>query len=84
MGYKPLQVTAPGAIPASQQAGVTETMLTVGKYLTPQLYISYGKSLFTGSNLFRLRYDIFKNWQVETQTGSGESGADLYYKLEFK
>jgi translocation and assembly module TamB len=83
MGYKPLQVTAPGAIPASQQAGVTETMLTVGKYLTPQLYISYGKSLFTGSNLFRLRYDIFKNWQVETQTGSGESGADIYYKLEF-
>jgi len=58
-------------------------MFTVGKYLTPQLYISYGKSLFTGSNLVRLRYDIFKQWQIETQTGS-ESGADLYYKLEFK
>jgi len=41
-------------------------------------------TLFTGSNLFRLRYDIFKNWQIETQTGGGESGADLYYKLEFK
>jgi translocation and assembly module TamB len=84
MGYTPLQVTAPGAIPAEQQPGITETVLTVGKYLTPQLYISYGKSLFTGSNLFRLRYDIFKQWQIETQTGSGESGADLYYKLEFK
>jgi translocation and assembly module TamB len=84
MGYKPLQVTAPGAIPVDQQAGITETVLTVGKYLTPQLYISYGKSLFTGSNLFRLRYDIFKNWQIETQTGSGESGADIYYKMEFK
>jgi len=59
-------------------------VLTVGKYLTPQLYISYGRSLFTGSNLFRLRYDIYKNWQIETQTGGGESGADLYYKLEFK
>jgi translocation and assembly module TamB len=84
MGYKPLQVTPPGAIPAEQQSGITETVLTVGKYLTPQLYISYGKSLFTGSNLFRLRYDIFKHWQIETQTGSGESGADLYYKMEFK
>jgi translocation and assembly module TamB len=83
MGYKPLQVTPPGAIPAEQQPGITETMFTVGKYLTPQLYISYGKSLFTGSNLFRIRYDIFKKWQIETQTGS-ESGADLYYKLEFK
>ncbi len=83
MGYKPLQVTPPGAIPAAQQTGITETMLTVGKYLTPQLYISYGKSLFTGSNLLLLRYDIFKQWQIETQTGS-ESGVDLFYKLEFK
>ena len=84
MGYKPLPVTAPGTTPAAQQAGITETVLTVGKYLTPQLYISYGKSLFTGNNLFRLRYDIFRKWQIETQTGGGESGADLYYKMEFK
>jgi translocation and assembly module TamB len=84
MGYKPLQVTPPGEIPTAQQAGVTETIVTVGKLLTPQLYVSYGKSLFTGNNLFRLRYDIFKKWQIETQTGSDESGADLYYKMEFK
>lgn len=83
MGYKPLQVTPPGAIPEAQKSGITETVLTVGKYLTPQLYISYGKSLFTGNNLFLLRYDIFKQWQIETQTGT-ESGADLFYKLEFK
>ncbi|MDA8429632.1 MAG: translocation/assembly module TamB domain-containing protein [Geobacteraceae bacterium] len=84
MGYKPLQVTPPGSIPAAQLAGVTDTMLTVGKYLTPKLYISYGRSLFSGNNLFRLRYDIFRKWQIETQTGNGESGADIYYKLEFK
>jgi translocation and assembly module TamB len=84
MGYKPLQVTPPGEIPAEQQPGITETMLTVGKYLTPKLYFSYGKSLFTGSNLFRLRYDISRKWQVESQTGGGEGGVDLYYKLEFK
>jgi translocation and assembly module TamB len=63
---------------------MTETMLTVGKYLSPKLYFSYGKSLFTGTNLFRLRYDIFRKWQVESQAGGGESGVDLYYKLEFK
>lgn len=83
MGYKPLAVTAPGTIPADQQAGITETVLTVGKYITPKLYISYGRSLFTGSSLFLLRYDIFRQWQIETQTGS-ESGVDLFYKLEFK
>ena len=83
MGYKPLAVTAPGAIPAAQQAGITETVLTVGKYITPKLYISFGRSLFSGSSLLLLRYDIFRQWQIETQTGS-ESGVDLFYKLEFK
>lgn len=83
MGYKPLQVTPPGAIPAEQQTGITETVFTVGKYLTPQVYISFGRSLFTGDSLLKLRYDITKKWQIETQTGT-ESGADLYYKLEFK
>ena len=82
MGYKEIPVTPTGATPASQATSTSQTMLTVGKYLTPQLYFSYGRSLFTGGNLFRLRYDIFKHWQVETQTGS-ESGVDLYYKIEF-
>ncbi len=57
-------------------------MVTVGKYLTPKLYFSYGRSLFTEGNLFRLRYDIYKKWQIETQTGS-VSGVDLYYNIEF-
>ncbi len=82
MGYKEIPGAPAGVAPARQAAGVSHTMLTVGKYLTPQLYFSYGRSLFTGGNLFRLRYDIFKQWHIETQTGS-ESGVDLYYKIEF-
>ena len=82
MGYKEIPSAPAGVAPAKQAGGVSQTMLTVGKYLTPQLYFSYGRSLFTGGNLFRLRYDLFKRWQIETQTGS-ESGVDLYYKIEF-
>jgi translocation and assembly module TamB len=82
MGYKQITVAPAGVSPSRQTAGISQTMLTVGKYLTPQLYFSYGRSLFTGGNLFRLRYDIFKQWQIETQTGS-ESGVDLYYKIDF-
>lgn len=82
VGYKEIPTAPTGIAPAKQAAGVPQTMLTVGKYLTPQLYFSYGRSLFTGGNLFRLRYDLFKRWQIETQTGS-ESGVDLYYKIEF-
>lgn len=60
----------------------SESLLIVGKYLTPQLYLSYGRSLFTGGSLLRLRYDIFKHWQIETQAGS-ESGGDIFYKIDF-
>jgi len=80
MGYKEIPVSPTGAAQARPSAG--ESLLTVGKYLTPKLYLSYGRSLVTGGNLFQLRYDISRHWQVETQSGS-ESGVDLYYKLEF-
>jgi len=79
MGYKEIS-TAPGA--AVQEPAGGESLFTVGKYLTPKIYLSYGRSLVTGENLFRLRYDIHRRWQIETQSGS-ESGADLYYKMEF-
>jgi translocation and assembly module TamB len=82
MGYKEIPTAPAGVAPVKQVGDTSQTMLTVGKYLTPQLYFSYGRSLFTGGNLFRLRYDIFKRWQIETQTGT-ESGVDLYYKIEF-
>ena len=79
MGYKEIPVSPTGT-PAKPVAG--QSLLTVGKYLTPKLYFSYGRSIVTGGNLFMLRYDVFRHWQLETQSGS-ESGGDIYYKLEF-
>lgn len=81
MGYKEIGISPTGAKPAGQGEGVSDSILTVGKYLTPQLYISFGRSLFTGGNQFRLRYDLFKQWQIETQTGS-ENSVDLYYRID--
>jgi len=81
-GYKRVNVTPTGTGGINSAASVSETMLVVGKYLTPKLYISYGRSLFSGGNLFFMRYDVSKSWQVETQTGK-ESGVDIYYKFEF-
>jgi len=81
-GYTPIAVAPPGTAAATQTPGISQTMMTVGKYLTPSLYFRYGRSLFSNGNQFLLRYDIFKQLQVETQTGT-ESGVDLYYKIEF-
>jgi len=79
MGYKEVSVTPSGA-PSKQTAG--QSLVTVGKYLTPKLYLSYGRSVISGASLFMLRYDVLRHWQLETQSGA-ESGLDVYYKVQF-
>lgn len=67
------------------QAGngdITTSMITVGKYLNPKLYVSLGHALYTGSNVVGLRYTMSKRWQVESTVGE-ESGVDLFYTIEF-
>jgi translocation and assembly module TamB len=67
------------------QAGsgdVTRSMVTVGKYLTPQLYVSYGYGVFNEEQIIKVRYRISKRWEVETFRGSA-MGVDLYYRIEF-
>lgn len=68
------------------QAGsgdVAASVVTIGKYLSPRLYISLGHSLFTSTNEFRMRYRLFDRWELESSVGV-ESGADLYYLIEFE
>ncbi|OHB32561.1 MAG: hypothetical protein A2X84_07880, partial [Desulfuromonadaceae bacterium GWC2_58_13] len=67
------------------QAGsgdVASSMVTIGKYLSPKLYVSLGHALFTSTNEFRMRYNLKEHWDLESNVGV-ESGADLYYRIEF-
>ena len=57
--------------------------ITVGKYLSPELYVAYGRSMVSGSSEVRIRYDIFTNWQIESSVGQ-ESSIDLFYKISFR
>jgi autotransporter translocation and assembly factor TamB len=61
---------------------LSRSMVTVGKYLTPQLYISYGYSALNDEQLLKIRYRISKSWEVETWRGN-EMGIDLYYRIDF-
>lgn len=65
----------------NKSGGMGDSALTVGKYLTPELYISYGVGLFDSSTIFKIRYLLSKRWTLETQTGT-YSGVDLRYGLE--
>jgi translocation and assembly module TamB len=55
--------------------------LTIGKYLSPKLFISYGVGLFQRGYSFRLQYDIGHGFKLQTETGV-ESGGDLLYSIE--
>jgi translocation and assembly module TamB len=75
IGFDEITVGAkPGE--SSQQA-----QITLGKYLSPRLFISYGVGLFQAGQSFRLQYDIGSGFKLATETGV-ESGGDLLYTIE--
>lgn len=60
---------------------VGSSVITTGKYLNPDLYISLGYSLFDNSNEIKLRYNLSPRWEIESSIGT-ESGVDLFYKID--
>ncbi len=58
-----------------------QAQFTVGKYLRPGLFISYGIGLFQPGHSFKLEYDIGRGFKLATESGV-ESGGDLLYTIE--
>jgi len=62
---------------------VNSSIITTGKYLSPDLYISLGYSLFSNTNEFKVRYSLTPDWEIESSIGT-ESGVDMFYKIEIE
>ncbi|WP_029918394.1 translocation/assembly module TamB domain-containing protein [Pelobacter seleniigenes] len=60
-----------------------DSVLTTGKYLSPDLYVSLGYSVFKNTNEFTLRYHLTPKWEVESNIGE-QSGVDLFYRIEIE
>lgn len=58
-----------------------QASLFMGRYLSPQLYISYGVGLIESVNTLKLRYEISRRWQLVAESGE-ELSADLLYTIE--
>lgn len=56
--------------------------LTLGKYLSPRLYLGYGRSLFDGGQIVFLRYRLTERFELEAQSGTRENKAGINYRLE--
>jgi translocation and assembly module TamB len=70
------------------EAGVTDSAalggaaFTVGKYLSPKLYLSYGVGLFTPGEVVSLKYLFNKRWNFEAQNATTGNRAGVNYRWE--
>ncbi|MCJ7557009.1 MAG: translocation/assembly module TamB domain-containing protein [Gammaproteobacteria bacterium] len=55
--------------------------LVLGKYLSPNLYVSYGIGLYEAINTVRVRYQLNKNLSVRSESGVAQS-IDLFWSAE--
>ncbi len=58
-----------------------EAALEGGKYLNPNLYVSYSQNLFTNQGALSLKYRLSDHLSVETKSGESQS-VDLIYSIE--
>lgn len=67
----------------SDGGDVSRSIVTVGKYLDPRLYLGLGGSLFSNTYQIILRYTLTPRLELETKGGT-QSGGGIYYKLDFQ
>ncbi len=69
-------------IGVSDNATLGGAAFTVGKYLSPKLYLSYGVGIFEPGEVVTLRYLFHKRWNFEAQNATTGSRAGINYRYE--
>lgn len=59
-----------------------QASLVVGKYLSPDLYVSYGIGLFDQVSTVKLQYTLSSHWQLVTESSRIGTGGDVIYTIE--
>jgi len=63
------------------EGDLSDASFVAGKYLSPNLYVSYGIGLFDPVSTLRLRYVLSSHWTLQAETGTA-TGTDLLYRIE--
>lgn len=66
----------------ADNSAVGGAALTIGKYLSPRLYLSYGIGLFTPGQVVTLRYRLTRHIDTQLQNGTLSSRAGINYRIE--
>lgn len=60
----------------------SDAALTVGKYLSPKLYVSYGLGLFDQVSTVTMRYTLSSQWRLETSSSGIATGGDIIWSFD--
>jgi translocation and assembly module TamB len=69
-----------GVAPSRDDQGPTAG-LAVGTYIAPKIFLEYESGLGDQPNKVRMRYDLTKRVEVQTETG-GSQGGDIFFTFE--
>ncbi|MEX0617576.1 MAG: translocation/assembly module TamB domain-containing protein [Pseudohongiellaceae bacterium] len=68
-------------VTVSNPGDVDNSALTLGKYLTPDLFISYGLGLFDRQSVVSLQYELSERIRLQAESGEHQS-IDINYSIE--
>jgi translocation and assembly module TamB len=56
--------------------------VSIGTYIAPKIFVSYGVGVFSTDNVVSVRYDLGKGWGVMATSGDSQTGVDIGYTVE--
>ncbi|MEQ8515465.1 MAG: translocation/assembly module TamB domain-containing protein, partial [Chromatocurvus sp.] len=71
-----------GSGEAGAASDVNQAAFVIGKYLSPDLFVSYGIGLFDSISTVKLEYTLTDHWKVSTESSTLASGGDVTYTIE--
>ncbi|MBL6816969.1 MAG: translocation/assembly module TamB domain-containing protein, partial [Pseudomonadales bacterium] len=69
------------ALAITNTGRIDEAMLTVGKYITPSIFVRYGLGLFDNQSKISVDYDLTQSIKLQAESGENQS-LDVTYSIE--
>lgn len=69
-------------VSSNGDSGLAGAMVTLGHYLTPDIYLSVGQSVLGSGTVARLRYRVSRHIELQTESGT-QNGANIFYRIDF-
>ncbi|OGO97428.1 MAG: hypothetical protein A3F41_05250 [Coxiella sp. RIFCSPHIGHO2_12_FULL_44_14] len=71
-----------GLGPIDISAGKQQSAFVVGRYISPKIYVRYGRTLSSPLDVVQVRYLLGTHWTIQSESTSLGNGADILYTIQ--